>query len=173
MAIDNPGERLTANSPEFAIVAGSIDEHLHEAPAARRIEVLVRQLVHARGARRSQAKAFGAGLKPVRKAPGTGRNGAAVSAQTRQRHTSVIQSTPAMEKAISIRLDEEAQEALRALTGSGRSQSDAVREAIVELARRGRRGVLVAEAERLSVDRGDRAEKARVARLMESLRAAR
>src|SRR5260370_33934469 len=77
-----------------------------------------------------------------------------------------------VEKAISIRLDEEAQEALRALTGSGRSQSDAVREAIVELARRGRRGDLAAEAKLLSDDRADRAEKARVARLMESLRAA-
>lgn len=78
-----------------------------------------------------------------------------------------------VEKAISIRLDEEAQEALRALTGSGRSQSEAVREAIVELARRGRRSDLAAEAKRLSIDRDDRAEKARVARLMESLRAAR
>lgn len=78
-----------------------------------------------------------------------------------------------MEKAISIRLDQSAQEALRVLTGSGRSQSDVVREAIVELARRGQRGDLVAEATRLSVDRADRTEKARVARLMESLRAAR
>lgn len=77
-----------------------------------------------------------------------------------------------MEKAISIRLDEEALEALRSLTGSGRSQSEAVREAIVELARRGRSGDLAAEAKRLSTDREDRMEKARVARLMESLRAA-
>jgi Arc/MetJ-type ribon-helix-helix transcriptional regulator len=77
-----------------------------------------------------------------------------------------------VDKAISIRLDEEAQEALRSLTGSGRSQSEAVREAIVELARRGRRGDLAAEAKRLSTDRGDRMEKARVARLMDSLRAA-
>jgi len=77
-----------------------------------------------------------------------------------------------MDKAISIRLDEEAQEALRSLTGSGRSQSQAVREAIVELARRGRRGDLAAEAKRLNTDREDRMEKARVARLMESLRAA-
>lgn len=78
-----------------------------------------------------------------------------------------------MEKAISIRLDEEALKALKALTGSGRSQSEAVRQAIVELARRGRRGDLAAEAKRLSADPEDRAEKARVARLMESLRAAR
>ena len=77
-----------------------------------------------------------------------------------------------MDKAISIRLDEEAQEALRSLTGSGRSQSEAVREAIVQLARRGRRSDLAAEAKRLRVDREDRMEKARVARLMESLRAA-
>ena len=76
-----------------------------------------------------------------------------------------------MEKAISVRLDEEAQEALRSLTSSSRSQSEAVREAIVELARRGRRGDLAAEAKRLSADREDRTEKARVARLMESLRA--
>ncbi|TMD72962.1 MAG: hypothetical protein E6I81_06225 [Chloroflexi bacterium] len=77
-----------------------------------------------------------------------------------------------MDKAISIRLDEAAQEALRSLTGSGRSQSEAVREAIVELARRSRRGDLAAEAKQLSADREDRMEKARVARLMESLRAA-
>ena len=78
-----------------------------------------------------------------------------------------------MEKAISIRLDDEAEEALRALTSTGRSQSEAVREAIVELAKRGRRGDLAAEAKRLSVNRDDREEKARVGRLMESLRAAR
>jgi len=76
-----------------------------------------------------------------------------------------------VDRAISIRLDEEAQEALRSLTNSGRSQSQAVREAIVELAKRGRRGDLAAEAKRLTVDSEDRAEKARVARLMESLRA--
>jgi Arc/MetJ-type ribon-helix-helix transcriptional regulator len=78
-----------------------------------------------------------------------------------------------MQKAISIRLDDEAQEALRELTGSGRSQSEAVRDALVELARRGRRGELAAEAKRLSADAQDRAEKAQVAELMESLRAAR
>jgi Arc/MetJ-type ribon-helix-helix transcriptional regulator len=76
-----------------------------------------------------------------------------------------------VEKAISIRLDEEAQEALRSLTRSGRSQSEAVREAIVELARRGRGSDLLAEAKQLAADRKDREEKAHVARLMESLRA--
>jgi hypothetical protein len=41
------------------------------------------------------------------------------------------------------------------------------------MSQRGQRGDLVAEAKRLSADREDRAETARVARLMEALRAAR
>jgi Arc/MetJ-type ribon-helix-helix transcriptional regulator len=77
-----------------------------------------------------------------------------------------------LDRAISIRLDEEAREALQSLTRSGRSQSEAVREAIIELAKRGRRGDLAAEAERLNADAADRAEKAAIAELMESLRAA-
>ena len=77
-----------------------------------------------------------------------------------------------MERAISIRLDDDAQHALRVLTKSGRSQSEAVREALVALARSRRRADLTSEAERLSADRGDRAEKKRVAKMMESLRAA-
>lgn len=76
-----------------------------------------------------------------------------------------------MERAISIRLDEDAQHALRVLTRSGRSQSEAVREALIALARSRRRADLAKEAERLSADRGDRAEKRKVAALMESLRA--
>jgi len=55
-----------------------------------------------------------------------------------------------MQKVISIRLDDEAQEALRKLTEWGRNQSDAVREAIVELARRRQRSELVTEAQRLT-----------------------
>lgn len=78
-----------------------------------------------------------------------------------------------MERSISIRLDEEAQEALRSLTASGGSQSEAVREALVELAARRRRIDLAVEAERLSANPDDRAEKAAIAELMESLRAAR
>jgi Arc/MetJ-type ribon-helix-helix transcriptional regulator len=77
-----------------------------------------------------------------------------------------------MERAISIRLDDDAQHALRVLTKSGRSQSAAVREALIALARSGRRADLANEAERLSADRGDRAEKKRVTKVMESLRAA-
>ena len=77
-----------------------------------------------------------------------------------------------MERAISIRLDDDAQHALRALMRSGRSQSEAVREALIALARSRRRADLATEAERLSADRKDRAEKKRIAALMESLRAA-
>jgi predicted DNA-binding protein len=42
-----------------------------------------------------------------------------------------------MQKTTSLRLHEEAQEALRKLTESGRNQSDGVREAIAEFAQRG------------------------------------
>ncbi len=77
-----------------------------------------------------------------------------------------------MERAISIRLDDDAQHALRALTRSGRTQSEAVREALIALARSRRRADLAKEAERLNADRSDRAEKKRIAELMESLRAA-
>jgi predicted transcriptional regulator len=77
----------------------------------------------------------------------------------------------AVEKAISIRLDDEAQRALGALTATGRKQSEVVREALIELARRQDRVSLVAEVERLNADPRDRAEKTHVARLMEALRA--
>jgi len=77
-----------------------------------------------------------------------------------------------VERAISIRLDDDAQQALRVLTRSGRSQSEAVREALIALARSRRRADLAKEAERLNADRSDRAEKKRIAALMESLRAA-
>jgi Arc/MetJ-type ribon-helix-helix transcriptional regulator len=76
-----------------------------------------------------------------------------------------------MERAISVRLDDEAQRALDALTASGRRQSDVIREALVELARKRDRSSLTAEVERLRADPRDRAEKARIAKLMDALRA--
>jgi Arc/MetJ-type ribon-helix-helix transcriptional regulator len=76
-----------------------------------------------------------------------------------------------MERAISVRLDDEAQRALDALTASGRRQSDVIREALVELARKRDRSSLAAEVERLRADPRDRAEKARIAKLMDALRA--
>lgn len=77
-----------------------------------------------------------------------------------------------MERAISIRLDDDARQALRQLTRSGRTQSEAVREALIAMARSKRRAELGKEAKLLAADRNDRAEKKRVAALMESLRAA-
>lgn len=71
---------------------------------------------------------------------------------------------------ISLRLDAESEVALRALTASGRSRSDAIRSALVETARR--RRDLAAEAALVRDDPDDRAEVERVRELMESLRAA-
>lgn len=77
-----------------------------------------------------------------------------------------------MAQAISVRLDDEAEKALRALEASGLSRSEAIRTAIVDSARRLRRGSeLAAEVAELEADDIDRAEMTAVAQLMESLRA--
>jgi Arc/MetJ-type ribon-helix-helix transcriptional regulator len=79
-----------------------------------------------------------------------------------------------MAQAISVRLDGEAEQALRALEASGLSRSEAIRTALVDSARRLRRSSeLAAEVAELEADDVDRAEMTAVARLMESLRAAR
>lgn len=78
-----------------------------------------------------------------------------------------------MAQAISVRLDGEAERALRALEASGLSRSEAIRTALVDSARRLRRGSeLAAEVAGLEADDDDRAEMSAVAQLMESLRAA-
>ena len=78
-----------------------------------------------------------------------------------------------MAQAISVRLDDEAEQALRALEASGLSRSEAIRTALVDSARRLRRGSeLAAEVAELEADDVDRAEMTAVAQLMESLRAA-
>lgn len=78
-----------------------------------------------------------------------------------------------MAHAISVRLDDEAELALRALEASGLSRSEAIRTALVDSARRLRRGAeLAAEVAELEADDDDRAEMSAVAQLMESLRAA-
>lgn len=77
-----------------------------------------------------------------------------------------------MAKAISVRLDDDAERALRALEASGLSQSDAVRSSLLASAERLRCGrALAAEAAALEADEADRAEMSAVAALMESLRA--
>jgi Arc/MetJ-type ribon-helix-helix transcriptional regulator len=77
-----------------------------------------------------------------------------------------------MPKAISVRLDDEAEQALQALEDSGLSRSEAIRASLLASARRLRRGTeLAAEAAALEADEGDRAEMQAVASLMESMRA--
>ena len=77
-----------------------------------------------------------------------------------------------MGKAISVRLDDDAERALRALEASGLSQSDAIRSSLLASAERLRRGQdLAAEAAALEADEADRAEMSSIAALMESLRA--
>jgi hypothetical protein len=75
-------------------------------------------------------------------------------------------------KAISVRLDDDATQALRTLEASGMSQSEAIRSSLLESARRLRRGQeLAAEVAALEADEGDRAEMLAVAELMEGMRA--
>jgi len=79
-----------------------------------------------------------------------------------------------MAKAISVRLDDDAQRALRTLEASGLSQSEAIRSSLLASARRLNRGrELAAEAAALEADEADRAEMLSVAAMMESLRAPR
>jgi len=76
-----------------------------------------------------------------------------------------------MAKAISVRLDEEAERALRQLEASGMTRSEAIRSALVSAAQRQRgRAALAAEVAALEADEADRAEMAAVAELMEALR---
>jgi antitoxin component of RelBE/YafQ-DinJ toxin-antitoxin module len=75
-------------------------------------------------------------------------------------------------EAISVRLDDEAVQALRALEATGLTRSEAIRSALLGSARRLQRGKeLAAEVAALEADADDRAESLAVARLMESLRA--
>ena len=74
--------------------------------------------------------------------------------------------------AISVRLDDEAERALRSLEATGMTRSEAIRAALVDSARRLRQSSkLAAEAAALEADEADREEMLSVAALMESLRA--
>ncbi|MCP3937974.1 MAG: ribbon-helix-helix protein, CopG family [Actinomycetia bacterium] len=76
-----------------------------------------------------------------------------------------------MASAISVRLDDEAERALRTLEATGMSRSEAIRTALVESAkRRQRRSALTAEVAELEADESDRAEIFAVTDLMESMR---
>ena len=77
-----------------------------------------------------------------------------------------------MGKAISVRLDNDAERALRLLESSGMSQSEAIRSSLLASAGRLRKGrELAAEVAALEADDTDRAEMLAVAAMMESLRA--
>jgi hypothetical protein len=76
-------------------------------------------------------------------------------------------------KAISVRLDDDAERALRALEAAGMTRSEAIRSSLVASAERLRSSRdLAAEAAGLEADEADRQEMQSVAALMESLRAA-
>ena len=77
-----------------------------------------------------------------------------------------------MARAISIRLDEQAERALARLEASGMNRSEAIRRALVDSAERlRRRQDIAAEVAALEADEADRKEMLEVASLMESLRA--
>lgn len=77
-----------------------------------------------------------------------------------------------MAKAISVRLDDEAERALRTLESTGMTRSEAIRSSLLSSAARLRHGHgLAVEAAALEADESDRAEMRAVAELMESLRA--
>lgn len=77
-----------------------------------------------------------------------------------------------MANAISVRLDDEARRALRLLEAAGMTRSEAIRNALIDSARRLRqRSEVAAEAAALEADEADREEMLSVAALMESLRA--
>lgn len=79
-----------------------------------------------------------------------------------------------MARAISVRLDDEAERALRSLEAAGLSRSEAIRSALIDSARRmQRRSELAAEVAALEADNADREEMLEIAGLMESLRASR
>ena len=77
-----------------------------------------------------------------------------------------------MARAISVRLDDDAERALRVIEATGLSRSEAIRHALLTTAARMRtRQSIAAEVTALEADEQDRAEMLEVAALMESLRA--
>ena len=79
-----------------------------------------------------------------------------------------------MAKAISVRLDDDSERALRVLEASGLTLSEAIRSSLLASAERlNRRRVLVAEAAALEADDEDRNEMLSIASFMESMRAPR
>jgi Arc/MetJ-type ribon-helix-helix transcriptional regulator len=77
-----------------------------------------------------------------------------------------------MGQAISVRLDNESERALRSLEAAGLSRSEAIREALIISAKRMRQSAeLALEVAALEADDADRSEMQTVSELMESMRA--
>lgn len=72
---------------------------------------------------------------------------------------------------LTMRTDKAVEEALATLTASGRSRSEAARQAILEAAKAKRRAALRAEAESLLDDPDDVAQSRRLAAEMDGIRA--
>jgi Arc/MetJ-type ribon-helix-helix transcriptional regulator len=83
--------------------------------------------------------------------------------------TNVIQSSGVPEKAISVRLDDESQRALRRLMERGLSQSEAIRRALIDSVSSAWLEQARADAERIANDPSDRAEIAAVRAFMDEL----
>ncbi len=73
------------------------------------------------------------------------------------------------ERAISLRLDDDASRALSLLMQDGTSRSEAIRGAVVETAGRRMYELAAADAARIAADEGDRREVSEVQALMEAL----
>jgi Arc/MetJ-type ribon-helix-helix transcriptional regulator len=83
--------------------------------------------------------------------------------------TNVIRSPDVADKAISVRLDAEAQRALERLMEPGVSQSEAIRRALIDAARERRLEQVRADAERVGNDPADRAVIAEIREYMDEL----
>lgn len=83
--------------------------------------------------------------------------------------TNVIRSADVADKAISVRLDPEAQRALGLLMESGLTRSEAIRQALVRTARLERLEQVEAEAKRIGSDPADRALIAEIRAYMDEL----
>jgi Arc/MetJ-type ribon-helix-helix transcriptional regulator len=73
------------------------------------------------------------------------------------------------ERAISLRLDQEAARALELLMRDGKSRSEAIREAVVDTARRRLYELAAADAARVAADENDRREVEAIQEMMEAL----
>jgi len=85
------------------------------------------------------------------------------------RMTNVIRSEAMAEKAISVRLDADAQRALAQLMARGASQSQAIRQALLDAARAAWMEQARADAERIGNDPEDRALMAEIREYMDEL----